>query len=469
MSSKYCEFDKKFCLGSGELSRVLDVSAKLLLPKYADALLGNFAKGFKSGVYSIESKDQRNKKISVRFRCNSLACRKQYKIWCLKEDIFEGQDLNWVVLSDNTVCDHSCEAPRSRNITGEKREQFKEELKKKSIGEVYRAAVSSDKAEDLQEGITAVPNRNILKMIRRDMMKTNDLHLNPVIDVMLRAEAEDIDKRFINLSVSPFRCSLISEAQVVSATTNVKHQGALQLRRLHFDATGSILAKNAKENPEMMLYFLIFPLKTNIENKYNLRFNLAEFISETQTSFAIEVFLRNVVNLIERVNGTSFQLIHEIVIDWSWAEINAVIKAFNNMTVKDYIQECYNLMITTDKTMDGFVTVLECSSHLTKNMLTDIKKYFDSYEDQKTICRMLGKLFDCTTWSEAKTSVCYLIGVLLSPTITTKVRDALKTFEDYEYEWMKLEVYVPATNEQHFKKADLKEIYKDSIFYQVIS
>ena len=469
MSKIYFELEKRLFLTSSQLDRAIDYSTKTLLPGYADIVLENFATQLIPGVYSIKTAEQRYNRISIRFTCNVKKCGKRFQIYCLKEEIKKGKDLIWVASCENKVCDHSGEAPRMRNITGAKRDLLKEKLKEKSVGEFYRAAVKGDKEEDLKKGITTVPNKNTIRILRHEMLKSNDKHSDPVIDVLLRAESDD--KGYINLSTGPFRCTLMSEAQVTTAIKVAKRQSEFKLRRLHFDATGSILAKNKKDNPEMMLYFLIFPIKISEENKNHLCFNLAEFISESQTSFDIEIFLRTVINNIKKhQSGPSLQLVHEIVVDWSWAEINAVIEAFNNMTVKQYIQKCFELMINTDDiSMHGFVTLLECSSHLTKNMLVDVKKHFNEYQDQRFVCRMLGNLFDCKTWVDAKTMIYNLIQIFVTPKNTTNVQDAIKTFEGYEYEWMKLETHVISADENHFKKTDVKQIYKDSAFYQVIS
>ena len=463
MSSVYSDLGIKLCLKSYDLPKVFDLTTKKFLPYYADVILAVFAL-LVPGVYGIESKDNRAKRISIRFVCNDRKCGKRYKIHCQKEDIREGEDLNWAVTSDSKVCEHKGEAPRSRNITGEKREDLKKKLKVKSVGEVYRSAIKDEDKSVVLKGITNVPNRNTIKKIRQEMLGAGDLDADPIFDVVRRAEKDETG--FINLSLSPFRCTLVSNQQIITATNYAK-RNVNMLRRFHFDATGSMLKKNAQENPEMMLYFLIFPIKTNPNNKQHLRFNMAEFISESQSSFAIEIFLRNVKNSIEKLNGTSFQLVHEVVVDWSWAEMNAVIRAFNNMTVKEYLQKCFDKIIGVDDCMEGFVTLLECSSHLTKTMLSDVKKFLQTYEKQKIICRMLGKLFDSTTWEDAKSTVYSLIQVLLTPNETLSVLACLKTFEEYDFQWMKLENHVVLTDEIHFKKEDVKEIYKDSSFYQV--
>lgn len=75
------------------------------------------------------------------------------------------------------------------------------------------------------------------------MLAENDLDRDPVIDVVKAALMEKY--KFIEVSVKPFRCSLISEQQIQVCLTYAKnHKGFI--RRMFLDATGSMLAKIGK-------------------------------------------------------------------------------------------------------------------------------------------------------------------------------------------------------------------------------
>lgn len=289
--------------------------------------------------------------------------------------------------------------------------------------------------------------------MRKELLKEEDLDLDPVIDVMKQAAREEF--KLIDLSVSPFRCSLVSQRQVnVVLDFAKKHPN--ELRRAHFDATGSILSKLSPENPEMMLYFLIFPMKTMKDNMHHLRFNVAEFISESQKAITIELFLRHVISF------SDVALFHEIVLDGSWAEINAVIKAFNNISVKAYLQLTFDIITSGDESkLSSLVVLQECSSHLTKTMKDDIKKHYDNREACNIISSMLGNIFNTRSWDEANTRVSSLIIVLKSPKQNDAVINALQASQE--------EVFLSQDSQnetQHIDKREYKQIYKDSAFYQ---
>lgn len=85
-----------------------------------------------------------------------------------------------------------------------------------------------------------IANKNVIRIGRKEMLRDNDLHSDPVIDVVMKAKSESF--KFIDLTVSPLRCKLISEVQI-KTTLHFAKQHHEALRRAHFDASGSILAK----------------------------------------------------------------------------------------------------------------------------------------------------------------------------------------------------------------------------------
>lgn len=220
----------------------------------------------------------------------------------------------------------------------------------------------------------------------------------------------------------------------------------------------------------MMIYFFILPMKTNDANKHCLRFNLAELISESQTSITIELFLRFLKNEIEMFSPANFQLIHEVVLDWSWAEINAVIKGFNNMSVKQYLERVFQAITTNDASLlVDLVTLLECSSHLTKTMKSDVRKNFSKYETRKVVYEILGKMFECVSWDEATTVISDIIIIFKSPSHDGLVSQSLQHLELFrsDFKWELNDENFEDLDVETFEKRDHKVIYKDSAFYQV--
>lgn len=165
------------------------------------------------------------------------------------------------------------------------------------------------------------------------------------------------------------------------------------------------------------------------------------------------------------------QLIHEIVVDWSWAEMNAVIRAFNNMSVKEYMETVFKIISTQDKSkLKNLVVLLECSSHLTKTMKADVKKFFSSAQDRKVIFEILGGFFECKSWNEIVLMMKNFIIIFKFPLYDEEVKDALKSIESFKSE-LAPDLSECLSDEEEedlrFEKTDQKEIFKDSPFYQV--
>lgn len=159
--------------------------------------------------------------------------------------------------------------------------------------------------------------------------------------------------------------------------------------------------------------------------------------------------------------------IHEVVVDWSWAEINAVIRGFNNLSTKQYIQLMFEIFTANDGSMlKGVVALRECSSHLTKTMKSDVKKYFKDYSTRRVAFEILGSVFECRSWTEAKSVINAIMTVFQSPNISSEVTQALErlraVFSDLKWEEQEEDFEV-----ESFERRDQKEMYKDSAFYQV--
>lgn len=84
-----------------------------------------------------------------------------------------------------------------------------------------------------------------MRNVRKEILSENDLHKDPLIDVVMKSAVEEF--KFIDLSVSPFRCGLVSTKQIETCI-DYAMENKNKLRRAHFDATGSIFGKIGKFN-----------------------------------------------------------------------------------------------------------------------------------------------------------------------------------------------------------------------------
>lgn len=148
---------KKFILPANLLPKVFDFaggSVKFIKRAYAETLLEVFSKSFAIGVYAAKKNESRTATVRVEFICCQSSCHKQFKIECEKKNIVVGNDLEWIVSSEEKQCVHGIEEAKSRLITGEKRSQLKEKLSKQAPTTVYRELVESENFNDVNKGVS---------------------------------------------------------------------------------------------------------------------------------------------------------------------------------------------------------------------------------------------------------------------------------------------------------------------------
>lgn len=148
---------EKFVLFGKSVGKVFDFTDKdnvKFLPHYADELLMRFADHI-LGVYTCKGKDERSSKVvSVRIQCDGAKCKKAFRIIASRFDLSRDTDLCWSVESDDIVCDHAGEAPRTRNFSGNRRKELKDLLGTKTTRTVYREMVEKDDMLKVQQGVT---------------------------------------------------------------------------------------------------------------------------------------------------------------------------------------------------------------------------------------------------------------------------------------------------------------------------
>jgi hypothetical protein len=143
----------------------------------------------------------------------------------------------------------------------------------------------------------------------------------------------------------------------------------------YFDATGSILKKPSGDGPAQLYSVVCYD---DILNKYVPVF---EFASTKHTSIHIRLYLdlaRSYLDIYSSINASLLPRV--IVVDQSWAMINAIIKCFNNCSIIEYLQKCYSIIVTdqtnsdlSNITLPNIVPYL-CSTHFLKSFICKAKK-----------------------------------------------------------------------------------------------
>lgn len=144
---------------------------------------------------------------------------------------------------------------------------------------------------------------------------------------------------------------------------------------LNLDATGSIVQRFHLKNNACKKHG-VFHQRGRIFN-YFLAFNsngatiyLAENITSMHNAEEIGNFLRNVHQRLASILGAKMSLIKALVIDFSFAELHAAVRVFNNMTLVNYINAVYNGLSVT-------MPICLCISHFVHSVCRYVVNKFE--------------------------------------------------------------------------------------------
>ena len=139
----------------------------------------------------------------------------------------------------------------------------------------------------------------------------------------------------------------------------------------YFDATGSIITDILGEKTPL-LYSLVCHdtvTKTIIP--------IYEFITTSYSEDSLEKFLSSLRRKIRREIPSQkyFSLAPIVVMEFSWASINAVLDAFNLCNIDQYIRWCFDVLYKNGNVTEAInVVIYLCSTHMLKLTVDKVKK-----------------------------------------------------------------------------------------------
>lgn len=283
-------------------------------------------------------------------------------------------------------------------ILGHQRDEISKRLTNTSTAKLRRELTAEGNATDLNAGLSTVPSQAALYNLRFNNRLKDDLDGDPLIEVVKRSVGPNNDYiRQLHL-LPDFKLLLLKSSQ---ASVFANWYDSKDFRRANLDGTGSIVAKLQDGNP-LLHHVLLFPIYVG-DNKRSTPFNLSELVTSSQTMQTITDFLKFTIQLVKSDTGREFcPMFHEIVSDKSFANIGAILKAFNNQSLTEYLEVCWAILTAHTKPakrkakeqLESLVAVRLCSSHTCKTMNDLVHRHFKDKEMVFTICTMIGPLFN---------------------------------------------------------------------------
>lgn len=423
-------------------------------------------------------KKKSSRLIKIYAYCKYKTCKKfifisQFPINSTEEIIFK-------IFQDMPNIHHP--NPMVSQVRAQERIRMKQDLRvmtskdfrRKQIDAICADAVNFKKYKDLKQCASVNTITKMVGEARNDQRK----HPDPWQSLVLMSE--EPDSIIAWLDRKPVSIGLINKRMVYTIYKAVKKQGPL---RIKFDASGSAWANPVITDEKR---FLMYSLITRIQcgsQKESIPFIICEFFSSAHSTVNIHINLLKVIDFIQRYTTLPLhKLFKSVVIDFSMAEMNACVKAFNGKSIVEYLIACDKLMeIKENKFSEPvpMVCVRLCSSHVSKVMCADVDTFIQDKNDPDrcNIKSVLLSLFDCTQISQVYAILCLLWKYLLSTQQQEKI-EAYKALKNYlknrEEDFFKLgkheewsdEPDKPEEEDDCQTKEQFKTIYEMSPNYQ---
>lgn len=160
---------------------------------------------------------------------------------------------------------------------------------------------------------------------------------------------------------------------------------------IHFDATGTVVRKPKDIKCKRILYYAM------VVNKNGTILPIAEMISAVHDTNAISIFLKTFRHFLQ-IKRVTWPLFSVVVVDWSWALMNAIMNEWNKMTVSQYLEKVYIILSKKENIRSNLIVVHSCCAHFQKRISSSISNKFAKYVQNKSlILECMGILIHCNT------------------------------------------------------------------------
>lgn len=278
------KFDKDACIGLNK-------------KKYRDLLCNEFLKQYQKTVNIKWGRDS-GKSVTVELYCASKTCHLVFKLTQKKENItMTGNNVTMHLKSSDHVCKHEDEK-LIRQLRGSARKEVALKVKGASVDVIRGEAIIDANKELLSKGnLQNIYTAPVLRKAASDLRAKNDLSNDPIYDLFLQSNelkcVHSIEFKFVRFNINLLSSEQIEilKGYISSCSKNS------QVSRIHYDATGGILAKPHEDIKNLLHHTIVIPAKFSDLDEQGSFLNIGEMISSLHTSDQQEIFLRRFLQL----------------------------------------------------------------------------------------------------------------------------------------------------------------------------
>lgn len=266
----------------------------------------------------------------------------------------------------------------------------------------------------------------VLRKINSEARKAEDLHRECLIDIMVTQQVladVDVDSHTIlgyiqHISVLPLMITMYRETQL-RLLVKLQKKGRVIL---HIDATGSVCAKlKSLASDKRILYYAAVVANT----KGSPPLPITEMVSNSHDIPSITNWLMRTIHSITAIHGRKIHVGLAIVVDFSWALIQACLQAWNIISLAEYIKRCYAVVQfkSTASVIRQLTTLHICAAHMMKTVRDTMS---EGVKDKKLLQFFMftfARLQNAATMKQAEELYKTMCVVYTSKYVTKNVKD----------------------------------------------
>ncbi|CAG9762611.1 unnamed protein product [Ceutorhynchus assimilis] len=254
----------------------------------------------------------------------------------------------------------------------------------------------------------------VYQKARSEAFAEEDIHPDPLLDVLLRSLKENEENRYIHFPNCKTLVYLYSKDQIKTLVKKGQKLDAF------FDATGSVVRSTGYDRGNRILYYSL------VVNVDGIITPIAELVTSNHNSATLTSFNLHFKHFVRVYCHKKWPIFNVIVTDWSFPLMTSVCQGFNDVTLYTYLQLSYKFV--TDKDDARFFNLIKlklCCSHFIKMMCNKLSQLKQDRKIKDSIVSAIASLVLCTSFEKLLSYFNHVAVLLLSPMFDEDVDNAI--------------------------------------------